>query len=85
MPHFDFLWADALVEHLSEHDISPEEFKEVVLYAERRGESRSSGRPCCWGETRHGRYLICVYEYADAHTILPVTAYEVPPPYREMP
>jgi len=37
----------------------------VVNRPERRGESRSTGRPCCWGETPDGRYVICVYEYLD--------------------
>lgn len=40
------------------------------------GESRSSGRPCCWGETSDGRYLLCVFEKIDEMTILPITAYE---------
>ena len=40
--------------------------------------SRSSGRPCCWGETSDGRHLFCVYEFLDDMTIIPVTAYEVP-------
>lgn len=83
MPYFEFLWAETLIEHMAEHGITPEEFEDVVSRPERRGESRSSQRPCCWGETRDGRYLICVYEYADDSSIVPVTAYEVPRPYRE--
>ena len=43
----------------------------------RLGMSRSSGRPCCWGETADGRRLFCVYEFLDDITIIPVTAYEV--------
>jgi hypothetical protein len=80
---FTFLWTDRLIEHLSEHGITPEEFEEVVSHPARRGQSRATKRPCCWGEARDGRYLICVYEYADDSTIVPVTAYEVEPPYRE--
>ena len=57
MPYFDFLWPVSAIEHIAEHGITPEEFEDVVLHAERRGESRSSRRPCCWGETRDGRYL----------------------------
>ncbi|GMU21611.1 MAG: hypothetical protein AMXMBFR13_17030 [Phycisphaerae bacterium] len=48
-----------------------------------RGISRSSGRPCCWGELPDARYLICVYEKLDDLTLLPVTAYEVPLPGEE--
>jgi hypothetical protein len=44
----------------------------------RIGVSRSSGRPCCWGETADGRRLFCVYEYLGEITIIPVTACEVP-------
>ncbi|MBI1367078.1 MAG: hypothetical protein GC162_00340 [Planctomycetes bacterium] len=32
------------------------------------------------GETRHGRWLIVVYEKVDQDTIRPVTAYEPQPP-----
>lgn len=38
----------------------------------------SSGRPCCWGFARDGRFLICVYEQFDDLTILPITEYEAP-------
>jgi len=77
MAYFEFLWTDDTVEHLAEHGVSPEEFEAVVNRPERRGESRSTGRPCCWGETPDGRYVICVYEYLDELTIIPFTAYEV--------
>jgi hypothetical protein len=83
MAYFHFLWNDELVEHLGEHDVLPTDFQEVVCRPERRGESRSSGRPCCWGETSDGRYLICVYEYLDEMTIVPFTAYEVERPARK--
>ncbi len=76
MPYFDFLWTDEISEHLAEHGVTPEEFEEIVRRPERRGESRSTGRPCCWGEAPDGRYLICVYEYLDELTIIPFTAYE---------
>jgi len=77
MAYFEFLWTDEAVEHLAEHGLSPEDFEAVVNRPERRGESRSTGRPCCWGETPDGRYVICVYEYLDELTIIPSTAYEV--------
>jgi len=77
MAFFHFQWTDEIVAHLSEHDVSRDEFESVVNHPERRGESRSTGRPCCWGETPDGRYLLCVYEYLDQLTIIPITAYEV--------
>ena len=67
---------------MAEHDVAPEDFQEVVCEPERRSESRSSGRPCCWGETSDGRYLFCVYEYVNEMTIVPITAYEVERPRR---
>jgi hypothetical protein len=78
MAYFEFVWTDEIIEHLAEHDVSPEDFQEVVREPEEIGESRSSGRPCCWGETPDGRYLLCVFEKLDDSTILPITAYEVP-------
>ncbi len=77
MAYFEFQWTDELVEHLAEHGVSQEDFAEVVSAPERRGESRSTSRPCCWGETSDGRYLLCVYEYLDEMSIIPITAYEV--------
>ncbi len=77
MPYYDFLWTDEIIAHLAEHGVSRENFEEVVSNPRRVGVSRSSGRPCCWGETVEGRQLFCVYEFLDDITIIPVTAYEV--------
>ncbi len=41
---------------------------------------RSSGRPCVWGYTLEGIYIIVVYEEIDEDTIRVVTAYEVSEP-----
>lgn len=76
MPYFEFLWTDEIVAHLAEHGVSREDFKAAVSNPSRLGMSRSSGRPCCWGETAEGRTLFCVYEFLDDLTIVPVTAYE---------
>jgi hypothetical protein len=78
MSRYEFLWTAEIIAHLAGHDVTPEEFEEVVNDPEFRGTSRSSGRPCCWGETTAGRWLFCVYEMLDDVTVLPVTAYEVP-------
>ena len=48
MPYFEFCRPTELSYHLAEHDVSPEEFQEVVSRPERHGQSRSTGRPCCW-------------------------------------
>ena len=78
MPYYEFLWTDEITAHLAEHGVAPEDFEEVVCNPRRLGVSRSSGRPCCWGETADGRQLFCVYEFLDDMTVIPVTAYEVP-------
>lgn len=77
MAYFEFLWTEEISEHLAEHGVGREDFEAVVSSPTRIGVSRSSGRPCCWGETADGRRLFCVYEYLDDMTIIPVTAYEV--------
>jgi hypothetical protein len=76
MPYYLFLWNELIEEHLSEHDIAPEEFESVVCDPESVDVSRSSGRQIAFGEV-NGRLLACVYEMLDDATVLPVTAYEV--------
>jgi len=77
MPYLEFQWTDAIVGHLAEHGVDQKDFEQVVNSPIRRGESRSTGRPCCWGYGPDGRYLFCVYEYLDDMTVVPITAYEV--------
>ena len=52
----------------------------VLRQATQEKISQSSGRPCVFGYTPDDEYIIVVFEWADEHTILPVTAYEVPKP-----
>jgi hypothetical protein len=80
MPYFHFIWTEEIIAHLAEHDVSQDDFEEVVMKPERTGKSRSSGHPAAWGYTRDRRYLIAVYQKIDAVTVVPVTAYEVPEP-----
>lgn len=78
MPQYEFLWTEEIIAHLAEHGVSPDEFEDAVSFADTRGVSRSSGRPCCWGDTSNGRRLFCAYEFIDSVTILPITAFEIP-------
>ena len=39
--------------------------------------SRSTGRPVAIGFANSGKRLVCVYEWFDEDTIIPITAYEV--------
>lgn len=72
-----YVWTDEIIAHLAEHDVTPEDFEFVLDHPTKKGTSDSSGRPCVWGYTEHGRHLIAVYQRLDDRTILPVTAYEV--------
>jgi len=68
------------VEHVDQHDFTPEDVEFVLLQADEEATSDSSGRPCVFGYTPDGEYIIVVFEWIDEVTILPVTAYEVSEP-----
>jgi hypothetical protein len=77
MPHYFFIWTQEIIDHLSEHDVTPEEFEEVVSNPNNEDVSRSTGNPLAFGFTSEGRRLCCVFKRLDEDTIEPVTAYEV--------
>jgi uncharacterized DUF497 family protein len=68
------------VEHIAEHGLLPDEVEYVLANNESESESDSSGRPCVFGFTEDGRYIIVIYDQIDEDAIYPVTAYEVPEP-----
>jgi uncharacterized DUF497 family protein len=72
--------ADGNVEHIDEHDLTPADVEYVLQHAAEEKTSRSSDRPCVFGRTPDGEYIIVVFEWIGDDTILPVTAYEVPEP-----
>ena len=76
MPFYTFVWDDENEAHLAEHDVSADEFAEVVCDPDFVEESRSSGRPIAFGYTSTGKYLACVYELLDEVTVYAITAYE---------
>lgn len=77
MPYYFFVWDDDNESHLASHEVTMEEFEEVVCDPDSTGESRATGRPIAFGYTSTGRYLACVYDFLDESTIYPITAYEV--------
>jgi hypothetical protein len=79
MPLYFYVWTDEIIEHLAEHELSPEDFEYVLANPMEKGVSDSSGLPAVWGYTEDGRFIIAIYRELDEITILPVTAYEVPP------
>lgn len=80
MPYYDIIWnpePGGNVDHIAEHDLTPDEVEAVLLQPLARDISRSSGRPMVYGFTPAGRYIVVVYEEIDDRTWYPVTAYEV--------
>jgi len=77
MPHVFFVWNDEIIEYLEQHGVSPDEFEEVVLDSLYIQRNRTSDRPIVFGPTSSGRFLACVFEYLDANTVIPITAYEI--------
>jgi uncharacterized DUF497 family protein len=71
---------DGNVRHIAEHGLTTEDVEHVLENPTAEGTSASTGRPCCFGYTPGGEFLIVVYEQINEQTIYPVTAYEVPEP-----
>jgi len=77
MPYYFFVWTSEIVEHLAQHDVTPEEFEEVVSEPDYEDVSRTTGNPIAVGSTGEGRRLCCVFKRLDRDTIEPVTAYDI--------
>ena len=72
------------VEHVAEHGLTPEEVDEILQDDSLpTASSHSTGRPCKFGYTSTGKYIIVVYERTEENNVVvirPLTAYEVDPP-----
>ncbi|MBM4088910.1 MAG: BrnT family toxin [Planctomycetes bacterium] len=77
MPWYFFIWTPEIIEHLAEHEVTPEEFEEVVGNPDGEDRSRSSGNLVAFGTTSAGRLLCCVFNRFEDGTIEPITAYDV--------
>ena len=80
---FRILWdepddPDGNVQHIAEHGLSIDDVEEVLTNPTSEGTSASTGRPCVWGYTLEGIYIIVIFEEIDEDTLRVVTAYEVP-------
>jgi uncharacterized DUF497 family protein len=71
---------DGNVQHIAEHGLTIEDVEHVFENPTEEVISGSTGRPCCFGYTPAGDFIIVVYEQVDDETIYPITAYEVPEP-----
>ena len=79
-PYYDIIWnpePGGNVEHIAEHDLTPDDVEAVLLHPVAEDVSRSSCQPMVYGFTPDGRYIVVVYEEIDDHTLYPVTAYIV--------
>ncbi len=76
----EFFWVyepGGNVEHLTEHDLKPDDIEHAYVTADEFTTSRSSGRLAFYGQARDGRDIFVVYEALDATTWYVVTAYRV--------
>jgi uncharacterized DUF497 family protein len=85
MDYLSILWDDpndpnGNVQHILEHGLSIEDVEDVLEIPTSTGTSTSTGRPCLWGYTAEGQYILVVYDQIDEDTIRVRTAYEVPEP-----
>ncbi len=70
------------VDHIAVNGLTPDEVDEVLMdNSIPIDRSRSTGRPCKFGWTGTGKYIIVIWEVVndDPLIVVPVTAYEVPP------
>jgi hypothetical protein len=71
------------VEHVAANGLTPDEVDEVLLDDSiPTSHSASTGRPCKFGHTSTGKYIIVIWDELsdDPRMIYPVTAYEAPEP-----
>jgi hypothetical protein len=71
------------VDHVADNGLAPDEVDEILLDDSiPTARSRSTGRPCKFGHTSSGKYIIVIWDELsdDPRMIYPVTAYEVPEP-----
>ena len=74
------------VQHIAEHDVTPEEVEEVLNDRHSRTVySLSSARPITFGWTAARRHLAVVWELVeeDPLVLYPITAYPAPEPREE--
>jgi hypothetical protein len=82
---FRVIWDDpddpeGNIQHVADHGLTIAEVEHVLGNAEAESTSHSSSRPCCFGFTPSGEYIIVLFEEPVAGVAYPVTAYQVPEP-----
>jgi uncharacterized DUF497 family protein len=74
------VWDPSPCGNVEEHGLTTDDVDFVLENHDSTDLSRSSNRPCVFGHTPDGRYIVVIYEEADTDTVIPVTAYEVEEP-----
>jgi hypothetical protein len=77
MPHFEFVWTDANVEHLADNGLTPADAELAMAKPRSKFESTSSGRLGVRGRSVDGRLIAVIYEPMDELTVYVVTAYVI--------
>ena len=85
MQFVSILWDDddnpeGNVQHIADHDLTTEDVEYVLEHPTSEATSDSTGRPCVFGYTPAGEFIIVIFEEVAGDTIYPVTAYEVSEP-----
>lgn len=85
MKPVQILWDDddnpaGNVQHIAEHGLTTEDVEHVLENPTLETTSRATDRPCVFGYTPSGDFIMVVYEETSKDTIYPITAYEVPEP-----
>ena len=68
------------VQHIAEHGLTTDEVEAVLNAPDSTGRSELSQRPCVFGFTPAGEYIIVIFEPVDEDSVYPITAYHVPEP-----
>lgn len=80
MLDFDFIWDEepgGNVDHIAEHDLTPEDVIDVFHHIESHEISRSSGRLSLIGYTSEGERIFVAYTRIDEVTVYVDTAYRI--------
>lgn len=65
------------LEHIADHDMTPDDVEDVLYDPLGHDVSRSTGRLIVYGFTLTGRYIAVVYEQIDEQTVYPITAFDI--------
>ncbi len=80
-----FVWENENIAHVARHGLTPAEVEPIVNNPRNVVSfSEASGRPCVFGTTKAGQYIVVIYDHVKDKpwTVRVTTAYPVPRPKR---